>query len=87
MYIGDGEKSLKRSMQALGPGSNATMAMAAANWAMWRASERLEWERMSRRSDGTAFAVRTADSELGEEWSGPSQSHSLIADIPASFAP
>src|ERR1700683_1753100 len=30
--------------QALGPASYATLATAAANWAMWRVSERLEWE-------------------------------------------
>jgi len=47
-------------MWALIAASYATLAMAAANWAMWRASKRLELERMS---EGGAFDGGTAKSK------------------------
>jgi len=43
------------------------LATAAANWAVRRASERLERERTARRSDGAAFAVMISGSALDEE--------------------
>ena len=54
-------------MQALAPSSYATLAMAAARWAVWHASKGPERETMLRRSEGRAFNVGTAASKLDQE--------------------
>ena len=82
-----GGKSQKEGAQALAPTSYATLAMAAANWAMWHASKGPERERMSRTLEDTAFTVRTAESELIEEAGGQSGSHPVTAIVPVGVAP
>jgi hypothetical protein len=58
--------------------------MAAANRAMWRASEGPERERLSRRSKGKACRARTTESELNEEAGRPSGSYLATAIVPMS---
>jgi hypothetical protein len=80
-YIGAREKSQETSRWALTPDSDATLAMAAASWAMWRASERLERERMSQMIESRAFVTRTAESDLNEEAGGPSGRYPVTAVV------
>jgi hypothetical protein len=82
-----GEERQTRRAKALTPNPDATLATAAANWAMWHACERLERERMSQMIEGRAFVTSTAESELNQEASAPSESHPLTATIPLSIAP
>jgi hypothetical protein len=82
-----GEERQTRRAKALTPNPDATLATAAANWAMWRASKWLEQERMSRWADRAAFAVMISGSALDEETGGPSGSYQFTAPIPASLAP
>jgi hypothetical protein len=74
-------------MKALAPVFYATMATAAANWAMWHATKELERERMSQRSDGRAFATRAAKSKVNQEAGETSGSHPLTAIVPVRVAP
>jgi hypothetical protein len=60
--------------------------MAAARWAMWRASKGPERERMSPRPEGRAFVISTAESELNEEVGGLSDIYPAAANVPVGVA-